>query len=78
MKERIVPGTMAKPVGPYSHATKVAAKQLIFIAGQVPIDKDGNVVGIEPAALLPSLARAAPSTQLPAAPLPAPISGGQD
>ena len=47
MKERIVPDTMAKPVGPYSHATKVTAKQLIFIAGQVPIDKDGNVVGID-------------------------------
>jgi len=38
---------MAKPVGPYSHATKVTAKELIFIAGQVPIDNDGNVVGID-------------------------------
>ncbi|OGP28300.1 MAG: hypothetical protein A2038_01495 [Deltaproteobacteria bacterium GWA2_57_13] len=47
MKERIVPDTMAKPVGPYSHATKVTAKELIFIAGQVPIDNDGNVVGID-------------------------------
>src|SRR3989338_1934310 len=47
MKERIVPDTMAKPVGPYSHATKVTAKELIFIAGQEPIDNDGNVVGID-------------------------------
>jgi enamine deaminase RidA (YjgF/YER057c/UK114 family) len=47
MKERIIPDTMAKPVGPYSHATKVTAKQLIFIAGQVPIDKEGNVVGVD-------------------------------
>ena len=47
MKERIVPDTMAKPVGPYSHATKVTAKELIFIAGQLPIDNDGNVVGID-------------------------------
>jgi enamine deaminase RidA (YjgF/YER057c/UK114 family) len=47
MKERIIPDTMAKPVGPYSHATKVTAKQLIFIAGQVPIDSEGNVVGID-------------------------------
>jgi enamine deaminase RidA (YjgF/YER057c/UK114 family) len=47
MKERIIPDTMAKPVGPYSHATKVTAKQLIFIAGQVPIDNEGNVVGID-------------------------------
>jgi enamine deaminase RidA (YjgF/YER057c/UK114 family) len=47
MKERIIPDTMAKPVGPYSHATKVTAKQLIFIAGQVPIDAEGNVVGLD-------------------------------
>jgi enamine deaminase RidA (YjgF/YER057c/UK114 family) len=47
MKERIIPDTMAKPVGPYSHATKVTAKQLIFIAGQVPIDNEGNVVGLD-------------------------------
>jgi enamine deaminase RidA (YjgF/YER057c/UK114 family) len=47
MKERIIPDTMAKPVGPYSHATKVTAKQLIFIAGQVPIDSEGNVVGVD-------------------------------
>jgi 2-iminobutanoate/2-iminopropanoate deaminase len=47
MKERIIPDTMAKPVGPYSHATKVAAKQLIFVAGQVPIDSEGNVVGVD-------------------------------
>jgi enamine deaminase RidA (YjgF/YER057c/UK114 family) len=47
MKERIIPDTMAKPVGPYSHATKVTAKELIFIAGQVPIDNEGNVVGLD-------------------------------
>jgi enamine deaminase RidA (YjgF/YER057c/UK114 family) len=47
MKERIIPDTMAKPVGPYSHATKVTARQLIFIAGQVPIDSEGNVVGLD-------------------------------
>ena len=47
MKERIIPDTMAKPLGPYSHATKVTAKELIFIAGQVPIDSEGNVVGID-------------------------------
>ena len=47
MKERIIPDSMAKPVGPYSHATKVTAKELVFIAGQVPIDKEGNVVGID-------------------------------
>lgn len=46
MKERIVPGTMAKPVGSYSHATKVKAKEFIFVAGQVPIDEEGRVVGV--------------------------------
>jgi enamine deaminase RidA (YjgF/YER057c/UK114 family) len=38
---------MAVPVGQYSHAIKVSSKQLVFIAGQVPIDKDGNVVGVD-------------------------------
>lgn len=47
MKERIQPGTLAKPVGPYCHAIKVAPKQLIFVAGQIPIDKDGNIVGVD-------------------------------
>ena len=48
MKERIVPDAIAKPVGPYSHAIKTSGKQFIFVAGQVPIDKDGNVVGVDP------------------------------
>jgi len=46
MKERIEPGSVAQPVGWYSHAMKVSAKQLVFVAGQVPVDKDGNIVGI--------------------------------
>src|SRR5689334_20724293 len=47
MTERSIPDTTARPVGPYSHATKVAARQLISIAGQVPIDSEGNVVGVD-------------------------------
>jgi 2-iminobutanoate/2-iminopropanoate deaminase len=47
MNERIQPGTIAKPVGPYCHAIKVAAKQLVFVAGQIPIDKHGNIVGVD-------------------------------
>jgi enamine deaminase RidA (YjgF/YER057c/UK114 family) len=46
MIERFVPETISKPVGPYSHAIKVTAKQFVFVAGQVPVDKNGNVVGV--------------------------------
>ena len=48
MKEKIIPHTIAKPVGPYTHVIRVSAKQFIFVAGQVPVDKDGNVVGVNP------------------------------
>jgi enamine deaminase RidA (YjgF/YER057c/UK114 family) len=47
MLERIAPQGIAQPVGWYTHAIKVSPKQLVFVAGQVPIDKDGNVVGID-------------------------------
>ncbi|HEX9445153.1 MAG TPA: RidA family protein [Candidatus Binatia bacterium] len=47
MIERIAPKGIAQPVGSYTHAIKVAPKQLVFVAGQVPIDRDGNVVGID-------------------------------
>jgi enamine deaminase RidA (YjgF/YER057c/UK114 family) len=35
-----------KPVGTYSHVVKVSARELIFVAGQIPVDGDGNIVGI--------------------------------
>ncbi len=47
MIERVYPQGIAEPVGAYTHAIKVSPKQLVFIAGQVPIDKDGNVVGLD-------------------------------
>jgi 2-iminobutanoate/2-iminopropanoate deaminase len=47
MAQRIDPKGIAQPVGWYTHAMKVSAKQLVFVAGQVPIDKDGNVVGVD-------------------------------
>jgi enamine deaminase RidA (YjgF/YER057c/UK114 family) len=47
MSEKIAPKGMAVPVGQYSHAIKVSPKHLVFVAGQVPIDKEGNVVGID-------------------------------
>ncbi|MBI2998633.1 MAG: RidA family protein [Deltaproteobacteria bacterium] len=48
MIEKIEPTTIAKPLGSYCHVTKVTAKQLVFVAGQVPLDKDGNFVGLDP------------------------------
>lgn len=39
------PDALAEPLGPYSHIARVKASELIFIAGQVAVDKAGNVVG---------------------------------
>lgn len=41
--ERIQPPGLTKPTG-YSHVVTVSGK-LAFVAGQVSLDKDGNVVG---------------------------------
>jgi 2-iminobutanoate/2-iminopropanoate deaminase len=38
------PGTLHKPNG-YSHAAKVNGGKILFIAGQVSLDRVGNVVG---------------------------------
>ena len=39
------PEGLAKPLGQYSHVTRVKASEYIFIAGQVSADKDGELVG---------------------------------
>ena len=39
------PDGLAKPLGQYSHVTRVKASEYIFIAGQVSADKDGKLVG---------------------------------
>ncbi len=41
------PDGLAKPLGQYSHVTRVKASEYIFIAGQVAADKDGKIVGID-------------------------------
>jgi len=42
------PKDMPKPRSPYSHVAEVGAgSKLIFIAGQVPLDEAGNVVGAD-------------------------------
>ncbi len=41
------PDALGKPLGQYSHITRVKASELVFIAGQVATDKDGKIVGAE-------------------------------
>ncbi len=41
----INPEALGKPLGQYSHMTRVKASEYLFIAGQVSVDKNGNVVG---------------------------------
>ena len=39
------PATMAKPLGLYCHVSRVKAGEFLHIAGQVSVDKDGELVG---------------------------------
>jgi len=38
----INPETLGKPLGQYSHVTRVKASEFLFIAGQVGVGKDGK------------------------------------
>ena len=38
------PDALGKPLGQYSHLTRVKASEFVFIAGQVGVDNDGKVV----------------------------------
>ena len=38
------PPTLSKPTG-YSHIAEVNSGKIVYIAGQIAVDKDGNVVG---------------------------------
>ena len=42
--ERINPSTLSKPTG-YTHVVTVTGGRTIYISGQVPLDKEGNIVG---------------------------------
>ena len=42
--ERINPAELARPSG-FSHAVSVTASRMVFLAGQVGMDRDGTVVG---------------------------------
>ncbi|HLL26573.1 MAG TPA: RidA family protein [Xanthobacteraceae bacterium] len=39
------PPELAKPVGPYNHVAVAGGARLVFIAGQVAVDKSGKLVG---------------------------------
>ena len=41
------PDALSKPLGQYSHLTRVKASEYLFIAGQVAVDKAGNVIGAD-------------------------------
>ena len=41
------PDALGKPMGQYSHITRVKASEFIFIAGQVSADKNGNIIGAD-------------------------------
>jgi len=43
MKEIVFTENAPKPIGPYSQA--VRAGRFLFISGQIPADKDGNLIG---------------------------------
>jgi 2-iminobutanoate/2-iminopropanoate deaminase len=44
MAERIMPQNFAVPIGPWTPAVKVMAGQMLFIAGCVSVDAEGNVI----------------------------------
>lgn len=41
----IQPPELAQPGGHYSHGVIVEAARTLYVAGQVPLDSDGNLVG---------------------------------
>ena len=41
------PDALGKPLCQYSHLTRVKASEYLFIAGQVAVDKAGNVIGAD-------------------------------
>ena len=41
------PDALGRPLGQYSHLTRVKASEYLFIAGQVSVDKTGNVIGAD-------------------------------
>ena len=46
MKKIILPPSIAKPGGNYSHGVSIGPGRLLFIAGQTATGPDGSIVGI--------------------------------
>ena len=46
MKKIINSNEAAAPIGPYSHSV-LAEGKLLFVSGQIPFDKNGNLAGEE-------------------------------
>ncbi|HXD46657.1 MAG TPA: RidA family protein [Pseudolabrys sp.] len=42
----INPEALGKPLGQYSHMTRVKASEFLFIAGQLGVDKDGKMMRV--------------------------------
>ena len=42
----INPEALGKPLGQYSHMTRVKASEFLFIAGQLGVDKDGKMMKV--------------------------------
>lgn len=43
--EMLQPEGLGVPLGQYSHVSRVRARELVFVAGQVAVDEDGQLVG---------------------------------
>jgi len=41
------PAGLPRPLGQYSHLARVKASEFLFIAGQLAVDKDGNMIGAD-------------------------------
>src|SRR5262245_58741567 len=41
------PDTLGKPLGQYSHMTRVKASEFLFIAGQLATDRNSKIVGAD-------------------------------
>ena len=42
----ITPAALAAPKSHYSHGVVVSAARTLYVSGQVPLDPDGNLVGV--------------------------------
>ena len=46
-KTMVNPRSVAQPLGRYSQLARVKPKEMLYLAGQVAVDADGNLVGVD-------------------------------